>query len=134
MTASRPTPAAPPPGDARLAVRAVPHAPRSEIAGWMGEVLKVKLKAPPVEGKANAELCRFLAEILALTRSQVEIRGGEKSRTKSVAIHGLGLPDVLIRLRRATPLLVSPRKDQPRSDAMKAPDQTNGGHREPGRQ
>jgi len=48
-----------------LTIKAVPNAPRSEVVGWMGDTLKVRLKAPPVDGKANTELCRFLAEVLA---------------------------------------------------------------------
>jgi hypothetical protein len=84
-------------------IKAVPNAPRSEVVGWMGEVLKVKLKAPALEGKANAELGRFLAETLGLPRSQVELRAGETSRLKLILIHGLGQPEVLARLGRDVP-------------------------------
>ena len=99
MPASRSTPVPPPDKVVRLQIKAVPNAPRSELAGWMGAVLKVKLKAPPLEGKANAELTRFLAEALDLTRSQVEFRAGEKSRLKVILIHGLSQAEVLARLR-----------------------------------
>ena len=72
-----------------LAIKAVPNATRSEVVGWLGEALKVKLKAPPVDGKANAELCRFLAEHLGLPRSAVTLATGTSARQKRVQIDGL---------------------------------------------
>ena len=45
-----------------LAIKAIPNAPRSEVIGWLGEALKVKVHAPPVEGRANEVLCEFLAD------------------------------------------------------------------------
>ncbi|MCX6955502.1 MAG: DUF167 domain-containing protein, partial [Verrucomicrobia bacterium] len=49
------------PPSCTLAIKAIPNAPRSEVIGWLGESLKVKVHAPPVEGKATAALCEFLA-------------------------------------------------------------------------
>jgi len=49
------------PASCTLAIKVVPNAPRSAVAGWLGEALKVKVHAPPVEGRANEELCSFLA-------------------------------------------------------------------------
>jgi len=72
-----------------LTIKAVPNAPRSEVVGWMGDTLKVRLKAPPVDGKANAELCRFLAETLGLPKSAVALATGGSSREKRVRIAGL---------------------------------------------
>lgn len=77
-----------------LSIKAVPNASRSEIVGWMGDTLKVRLKAPPVDGKANVELCRFLAEILDLPKSAVTIATGGSSRGKRVRIEGLSLEEV----------------------------------------
>lgn len=73
----------------QLTIKAVPNATRSEIIGWMGDTLKVRLKAPPVDGKANAELCRFLAETLGLPKSAVTLATGGSSREKRVRIEGL---------------------------------------------
>lgn len=84
----------------RLSVKAVPNAPRSEIAGWLGEALKVKLQAPPVDGRANTELCTFLAATLGLPRSAVSIATGDASRLKLVRIDGLDLAAVHARLGR----------------------------------
>ena len=81
-----------------LAIKAIPNAPRSEVVGWLGEALKVKVHAPPVEGKANEELCAFLAEKLGLPKRAVSVLRGDTSRQKSVRIDGLALPEVKQRL------------------------------------
>lgn len=85
-------------GSCILQVKAVPNASRNEIAGWVGDALKVKLRAPPVDGKANAELCRFLAEALELPRNAVTVATGDTSRHKRIAIAGLDLSQVRARL------------------------------------
>jgi uncharacterized protein len=81
-----------------LAVKAIPHAPRNEIAGWLGEALKVKIRAPALEGRANDALGEFLAERLDLPRRAVVLIQGEKSRQKLVRIAGLDLAEVKRRL------------------------------------
>ena len=73
----------------RLEIKAVPNAPRSEVVGWLGDALKVKLHAPPVEGKANAELCSFLSGTLGLPKNAVRLDRGATSRKKIVVIEGL---------------------------------------------
>ncbi|MFM1851790.1 MAG: hypothetical protein RIS54_1474 [Verrucomicrobiota bacterium] len=77
-----------------LPIKAVPNAPRSTIVGWMGNALKVRLKAPPVDGQANAELCRFLAETLGLPKSAVTLATGTSSRAKRVVITGLTTEEI----------------------------------------
>src|SRR5438128_246925 len=72
-----------------LAIKAIPNAPRSEVVGWLGDALKVKIHAPPVEGKANDALCEFLAETLGLPRRAVTLLRGDTSRQKIVRIAGL---------------------------------------------
>jgi uncharacterized protein (TIGR00251 family) len=74
-----------------LTVRVTPNARRSEFAGWtMDEkgrpVLLIKLQAPPVDGKANTELLRFLADELECAKSQVTLQRGESSRLKVVEL------------------------------------------------
>lgn len=81
-----------------LEIKAVPNAPRSEVAGWMGAALKVKVHAPALEGRANDELCEFLAEKLGLPRRAVTLLRGDKSRQKVVRIEGLSLDDAKARL------------------------------------
>src|SRR5215204_3990333 len=74
-----------------LAVKAIPNAPRSEVVGWLGEALKVKIHAPPVEGRANEALCEFLADTLDLPRRGVTVVRGDTSRQKFIRIAGLTL-------------------------------------------
>lgn len=63
-----------------------PGAGRSEIVGEHGDSLKVRVAAPANEGKANAELVRFLAKTLGVSRGSVELISGERSRDKAVAV------------------------------------------------
>ncbi len=81
-----------------LAIKAVPNAPRNEIVGWLGEALKVKVHAPPVEGRANQVLCEFLAEELGLPRRAVTVHRGGTSRQKLVRIDGFSLAATKARL------------------------------------
>ncbi len=78
-------------------VRVLPKSSKSTIVGEMEGTLKVKLKAPPVEGAANAELIKVLAKFFAVPKSAVEIVKGSTSKNKQVKISGLttaNLPDV----------------------------------------
>lgn len=75
----------------KLRVRATPNARRSEIVGWeedpqMGRVLRVRIAAPPTEGKANAALRDFLAAFLGLAKSQVLLEKGGTSRLKTFTV------------------------------------------------
>ena len=65
-----------------------PGAKRSAFAGRHGERIKLRLAAPPVEGKANAALIEFLADYFGVPRRNVTIVSGVKSRAKRVAIEG----------------------------------------------
>ena len=82
----------------KLRVRATPNARRSEIIGWeedalVGRTLRVRVAAPPVEGKANAELREFLAKSLGLPKSKVVLEKGDCSRFKTFEIpDGTPLP------------------------------------------
>ena len=71
-----------------LTLHVQPGAKRSEVAGLHGEALKIRLAAPPIEGRANAALCKFIAEIFGVTQRQVELKQGAQSRHKVVAISG----------------------------------------------
>jgi hypothetical protein len=82
----------------RIAIKVVPGAPRDEIAGELGGAIRVKLRAPPVDGRANAALVRFLAERLGLHASALRLAAGETGRRKIVAITGLDLAEARRRL------------------------------------
>ncbi len=79
-------------------MKAVPNAPRNAVAGWVGEALKVKVRAPALDGRANEALCDFLAGELGLGRGSVSLFQGAKSRLKVVEIRGLSLGQVRSRL------------------------------------
>lgn len=70
-------------------VHVVPRSKRDEIVGLHGDALKVRLTAPPVEGKANQALRVFLAEELGIAPSAVEILSGHTSRQKRVRVTGV---------------------------------------------
>ena len=75
-------------------VRVVPRSSRSEIAGIRDDALKVRLKASPVEGRANDECIRFFAALLGVKRDRVRILSGLKSKTKTIAVSGLRKKDL----------------------------------------
>lgn len=81
-----------------LAVKAIPNAPRNQIVGWLGDALKVKVHAPPVEGRANEALCEFLADSLNLPSRAVTVARGDTARQKVIRIDGLDLETVKARL------------------------------------
>jgi uncharacterized protein (TIGR00251 family) len=73
----------------RLRVHIVPNAKRDSVAGIYGDAVKIKLKAPAVEGKANAALVRFLAERIKLPLRAIVLESGHKSRDKLIRIDGV---------------------------------------------
>jgi uncharacterized protein (TIGR00251 family) len=79
----------------RLEIKAIPNAPKSEVVGWLGDALKVKVHAPPEEGKANAELCGFLAKTLGLPKGSIRLGRGASSRSKVLEIVGLSQGQML---------------------------------------
>lgn len=81
-----------------LEIKVIPNAPRTELIGWLGTALKIKVHAPPVDGKANDILCEFLADTLNLPRRAVTLLRGATSRQKSVRIDGLDFAAVKQRL------------------------------------
>jgi uncharacterized protein (TIGR00251 family) len=83
-----------------LPVRAVPRASKNEIQGVHGDALKVRLQAPPVEGKANQALIRFLSDTLDIPRAQLSIASGETGRNKTVLVTGLSKEDLVHRIRK----------------------------------
>ena len=85
-----------------ISVRVQPNARKHEIVGPHGGDLKIKIKAPPVEGKANAALIEFLAEVLAVSKSAIEIVRGNSSRNKHILVRGPTLETVDLRLTPPT--------------------------------
>jgi uncharacterized protein (TIGR00251 family) len=84
--------------DVLLTLHIQPGAKKTEVAGQHGDALKIRLAAPPVDGKANDCLIAFLAKRLRVTKAGVELEVGASSRSKRVRIIGLAPATVLERL------------------------------------
>lgn len=69
-----------------LTLHVQPGAKRSEIAGLHGDALKIRLAAPPVEGRANEALLKFIAKLFNVPLRQVELKRGEQSRHKVILV------------------------------------------------
>ena len=69
-----------------LNIRVQPRASRNEIAGPVGDQLKIRLTTPPVDGKANKHLLEFLAKACGVNKNQVELLSGTSARNKRVSI------------------------------------------------
>jgi uncharacterized protein len=69
-----------------LHVQIQPKSSKDEVVGMMGENLKIKITAPPIDGKANLYLCSFLAKIFGVPKSQVSILKGETNKIKTLLI------------------------------------------------
>lgn len=78
-----------------LLVRVQPRASKDEVAGVMKGALKVRLRAPAVEDRANEALCKYLAELLKTPKSAVRILSGHHSRSKRVEVLGVTEQQVL---------------------------------------
>jgi hypothetical protein len=83
---------------ARVVIHVQPRARATAVAGRHGDALRVRLAAPPVDGAANEELVRFVAERLALPRRCVRIVAGLTSRRKVVEVEGLSAAEAAGRL------------------------------------
>ena len=89
-------------GGVELAVKLQPRASRSEITGALGNELKIKVTAPPVESAANEALVELLAEKLDVPRGAVKLLCGHTSRHKTVLIAGLTVTEASARPGVAT--------------------------------
>ena len=85
-------------GSLVLTLHIQPGAKQTGFAGLHGAAMKIRLAAPPVDGKANAALCAFLAAFCAVPKSAVTLLSGETSRAKRVRVEG-ARPGVAGRLR-----------------------------------
>jgi hypothetical protein len=80
-----------------LTLHVQPGAKRSEIAGLHGKALKIRLAAPPIEGRANDELLKFIADLFAVPLRNAELKLGGQSRHKVVAVTGSNIePESLL--------------------------------------
>ncbi|MDO8577749.1 MAG: DUF167 domain-containing protein [Dehalococcoidales bacterium] len=82
----------------RIIVRVRPGARKNEVLGFLEDVLRVKIAAPPVEGKANRELIVFLSEVLGIRKSDITIEKGETAKRKVVGIIGVTQSQIMERV------------------------------------
>ncbi len=80
--------------DVIIKIKVIPKASCNEIVEWEGDVLKIRLKAVPEKGKANAELIKFLAAFFHLAKSNVRLVTGDASRQKKIRICGIELKEI----------------------------------------
>ena len=71
-----------------LALHVQPGAKQTTVAGLHGDALKIRLAAPPIEGRANEALLRFIADFFRVPLRNVALKQGEQSRHKRVEVHG----------------------------------------------
>ena len=83
---------------AKIAVQIYPGAAKNEITGMQNDVLRIKIAAPPVKGKANKELIDYLSHLLGITKDRLEILKGNTSKNKLISIDGLSKVSVLEKL------------------------------------
>jgi len=92
----------------RIVVRVQPNAGRNEVLGFKDDILRIRIAAPPVKGKANQELIAFLSDILGIRKSNLAIEKGTTGKKKVISITGLTQTQII---ERATgnPSNISPK-------------------------
>ncbi len=81
-----------------LRIKAVPRAAKNEIQGLHDGALKIRLTTPPVDGKANQALMKFLSKTLNIPKAQIELAQGETSRLKTLRINGISKNELIGRI------------------------------------
>ena len=79
---------------ATITIHVVPRARRTEVAGNHGDAVRIRVAAPPVDGAANEELVRFLAERLGVARAAVQLKAGAGAKRKIVEVAGRSSDEV----------------------------------------
>lgn len=77
-----------------FSVVVIPKSSRNEIVEWKNDELKIRLAAVPEKGKANEELIRYLAEVLNIGKTHVNLVRGEASRRKKVSVKGMSMEEI----------------------------------------
>ena len=84
-----------------LTIQVQPRAKRSEVLGFTEGILRLKIAAPPIEGKANKEVISYLSEVLDIPKGNIEIERGHASKIKVIAISGLEHEHIYERIESA---------------------------------
>ena len=94
-----------------------PRAAKQAVVGVHGRALKLKVKAPPLDGRANSAVEGFVAEILGVPGRDVEVVSGHASRNKRLEVHGMAAADIACELVR----VVSSPAHEPGKEAVSGP-------------
>jgi uncharacterized protein (TIGR00251 family) len=86
--------------DPVLKVKVIPRSSMNKIAGFEGDILKVKVTSAPIEGLANRDLIQLLSKRLRVAKEKIEIISGHTSRVKTVKFHNISKDDLLLLLNR----------------------------------
>ncbi len=89
---------------AKIAVQIHPGAAKNEITGVQNDVIRIKIAAPPVKGKANKELIDYLSRLLDISKDRLNIIKGHTSKNKLISIDGLSRGEILEKLLSDTSL------------------------------
>jgi uncharacterized protein (TIGR00251 family) len=84
----------------KIIARIQPNASRNEVLGFIDGVLHIRIAAPPVKGKANQELIKFLSDILGISKSNMTIHKGLTGKRKVISISGLTQNQVIERSQK----------------------------------
>ena len=87
----------------RLHVRVQPGARRTGFVGWFGDLPKLAVAAPPVDGAANEAVITAIADALGVRARQVRLVGGAASRTKRFEVEGLDDGEIIAAVQRLIP-------------------------------
>ena len=82
-----------------IPLKVIPNAPKDEVVGWRGSDLTVKITAPPLDGRANDHLLRYLAEVFGVAPMDITLLSGQTSRRKTVQIEGLTAAEARAQLK-----------------------------------
>lgn len=88
-------------GGTLLNIRVQPRASKAKIVGLYGDSIKIAVKSPPVEGRANEECIELLSNILGLPKRQIAIKSGQQGRQKSIFVAGVTPEKVITNLESA---------------------------------
>lgn len=102
-------------GAALLRIKAVPGARRDEVAGRLGDRLKIRISAPPEDGKANRAICALLAKELGVKPRDVSIIAGHSSAEKTARIEGAGADTINEMWQLGTSTKHSKKQSEPRA-------------------
>jgi len=84
----------------KIMARIQPNASRNEVLGFADGVLHIRIAAPPIKGKANQELIKFLSDILGISKSNLTINQGLTSKRKVISISGLTQNQIIERSQK----------------------------------